>query len=191
MRSPLWFFVAALIGIAGFVGGFLYAMPRVEAFGARLHQVVMPGSVTVMLDKAGPYTIFAESGSVVDGRLYDSPLPRGARIMLTDEASGKTVALAAPHASVEYSIGPRKGHAVLGFTIDQPGRYRIASTGTPDGGYVLAIAQGSAMGSISGMFGTIMVAVAIVMGGLGVAGIIVVVTVMRRDKAKRAAPTQH
>ena len=76
MRSPLWFVVAAAIGIAGLVSAYLYLVPRIEAFGAGLHQVVMPGPVTVTLDAAGPYTIFAESGGVVDGRLHDRP-PRG------------------------------------------------------------------------------------------------------------------
>jgi len=71
--------------------------------------------------------------------------------------------------------------------VDQPGRYRIASTGTSDGEYVLAIARGSAMGSMGEMFGTIAVTIAIFVGSLGVAALIVVATVMQRDKARRAA----
>jgi hypothetical protein len=187
MRSPLWFAAAAVVGIAGLVGAYLYVVPRIEAIGANLHQVVMPGPVTVTLDKAGPYTIFAEIGGVIGGRLYDSPPPRGVRITLTSEATGNPLVLAAPHASVDYSIGPRRGHAVLGFMIDQPGRYRIASTGAPDGEYVLAIARGSAMGSMGEMFGTIAVTIAIFVGSLGVAALIVVATVMQRDKARKAA----
>ena len=97
------------------------------------------------------------------------------------------MALAAPHASVDYSIGARRGHAVLGFTIDQPGRYRLASSGASEGEYVLAIARGSATGAVSGMFGIIMMTIAIASGGLGIAGIVVVATVMQRDRAKRAA----
>ncbi len=187
MRSPLWFVVAAVIGIAGIAGAWFYAAPRLGAFADGLQQVVMPGPATVTLDRAGAYTIFAERHSVVDGRLYDSPPPQGARITLTSEQTGKIVAMAAPHASVEYSIQGRQGHAVLGFTVDQPGRYRLAATGPADGGYVLAIGQGSAMGRVGSLFRTILVTVALALGGLGIAGIIAIVTVLQRDKAKKAA----
>jgi hypothetical protein len=188
MRSPLWFVVAAVVGVAGFVGAYLYVLPRISALQANLHLVVMPGPVAVTLDKSGPYTIYAELGDVIDGRLYDSPPPRGVRITLTDEATGRTVALEPPHASVEYSIGSRKGHAVLGFSIEQPGRFRLASAGSTDGKYVLAISHGSAMGSMSGLFGAITAAVGMALGGLAVAGLIVVVTAVQRDRARKAAP---
>jgi ABC-type lipoprotein release transport system permease subunit len=43
------------------------------------------------------------------------------------------------------------------------------------------------MGSMGEMFGIIAVTIAIFVGSLGVAALIVVATVMQRDKARRAA----
>ncbi|HZP99908.1 MAG TPA: hypothetical protein VFB13_10250 [Reyranella sp.] len=186
MRSPLWFLAAAVIAVAGFVGAFFYVAPRIAAFSAGLQQVVMPGPAIVTLNLPGAYTIYAEVGGLVDGRLYDNPPPNGARITVSSEASGKQVALGKPTASVEYSVGSRKGHAVLDFTIDQPGRYRLAAAPSTDAPYVLAIAYGSPMGSVGGLFKIVMVAVAMSLSGLGVAGVIVVVTVIQRSRAKRA-----
>ena len=51
---------------------------------------------------------------------------------------------------------------------------------------MLAIAYGSPMGSVGGLFKIVMVAVAMSLSGLGVAGVIVVVTVIQRSRAKRA-----
>ena len=186
MRSPLWFVVAGVIGIAGLVAAWLYAAPRIKGFASGLQQVVMPGPTVVSFDRAGAYTLYAETGGVVDGRLYDRPPPNGARVTLTSEATGKAVVLGAPHASVDYTIGSRRGHAVLVFTIDQPGRYRLAAVQPTDAGYVLTIARGSAVGSMVELFRTIMITICLVMAGLGLAGILVAVTVIQRNRAKKA-----
>ncbi len=188
MRSPLWFVVAGVIGLAGLVAAWLYAVPRIKGFTAGLQQVVMPGPVVISLDRPGAYTLYAETNSVVDGQLFTTPPPNGTRVTLTSEATGEVVALDAVHGSIEYEFGQRKGHAMLGFVIDQPGRYRLAAAGGPTGArYVLAIGHGSAWGQMGSLFRTILVTLALGMGGLGIAGIIVAVTVMQRDKAKRAA----
>ncbi len=187
MRSPLWFVVAGVIGLVGLACAYFYAMPRIGSFASSLHQVVMPGPVVVTLDRAGAYTLYAEVNAVVDGQLFSKPPPNGARITLASEATGKPVTLSAPHASVEYELGSRRGHAVLGFVIDQPGRYRLAASEPGDARYVLAIAYGSAMGSVVDLFRTIAITIAFVIGGLGLAGLLIAVTVIQRNKAKKAA----
>lgn len=185
MRSPLWFVVAAVVGVAGLVAAYFYVMPRIATFSGGLQQVVMPGPVTLNLDRAGPYTIYAETNSMIDGRLYDRPPPGGARLTLTYEATGEEVPLVAPHGSVEYAIGARKGHAILGFTIERAGQYRLVSSTSADAKFVLALAHGTAMGSVGQLFGTVVIALTLGLGGLGIAGIIVAITVIQRDKARR------
>jgi hypothetical protein len=187
MRSPLWFVVAGLVAAGGLASAWFYVIPRIAAFTGGLQQVVMPGPAFVTLDRTGPYTIFAEVNSVVDGRLYDAPPPSGVRLTVTSEATGNSVPLAAPTASVDYSIGARKGHAVLGFTIDLPGRYRLASDKTVGGDYVIAVARGSAMGSISELFRTTVIGVCLGIAGLGIAALIVATTIIQRGKAKKMA----
>ena len=186
LRSPLWYAVAVVIGAAGLAGCWLYLAPRLHAFDAGLQRVVMPDPAVVTFGQPGAYTIYVEINGVIDGRLYDRPPPSGARVTLISETTGKAVPLNAVHASVEYEVGARKGHAVLGFVIDQPGRYKLAANRSTDTPYVLAIARGSAMGSMGGLFRTITVTVCLGMASFGIAGLIIAMTAIQRGKDKRA-----
>jgi len=88
MRSPLWFVVAGLIALAGFVGAALYLMPRLETVDARLMRVVVPGGSVLTLDKPGAYTIYHEQKSFVDGQYHASDSVGGLRVGLIAEATG-------------------------------------------------------------------------------------------------------
>lgn len=190
MRSPLWFVVAGVIALAAFGSAALYLMPRLETLDTLLMRVVVPGSSVLTLDKPGAYTIFHEQKSFVDGQYYASKSVEGLRVALTAEAGGAAVKLDEPSGSTSYSIGNREGTSILGFTIDQPGRYRLTgslASGRAEPKAVLAVGQGMMGALFSMIFGTM----AIVLGGLGVAGIIVIVTLWQQSKAKRAqAATQ-
>ena len=87
-------------------------------------------------------------------------------------------------------VGNREGTSIYGFTIDQPGRYRLTASlasGRAEPKAVLAIGQGM-MGALLGMIFGMM---GIIFGGLGVAGLIVLVTLWQQSKARRAkAATQ-
>jgi hypothetical protein len=150
-----------------------------------LMRVVVPGSSVLALDKPGTYTIYHEQKSFVDGQYYASDSVEGLRVGLTSEAAGATVKLDEPSGSSSYSIGNRKGTSILAFKIEQPGRYRLTAglaNGRAEPKVVLAVEQGM-MGVL---FGLIFATLAIVFGSLGVAGLIVVVTVLQRSKAARS-----
>jgi hypothetical protein len=186
MRSPLWFVVAGLIAVAGVVGAAFYLMPRLAAAEARAMRVVVPGNAVLVFDKAGPYTIYHEKKSTVDGRYYASENVDGLGLTLTAEATGAPVKLVEPRTSTSYTIGNRSGTSIYAFTLAEPGRYRLAATlagGRGDARAVLAIEQGM----IGAMLGTIFGAMAIGFAGLGVAGAIVFVVVWQRSKASRPA----
>jgi hypothetical protein len=188
MRSPVWFVVAGLIALAGFVGAALYLMPRLGAAEAGMMRVVVPGTAQLMLDKPGTYTIYHEKKSTVDGRYYASENVDGLGLALAAEATGAPVKLDEPKTSTSYTIGNRSGSSIYAFTLDQPGRYRLTSTlagGRGDAKAVLAIDQGTFGAMVRTIFG----AIAIVFAGLGVAGAIVFAVVWQRSKAARPAAT--
>jgi hypothetical protein len=182
MRSPLWFVVAGLIALAGLAGAVIYLAPRLGAADARMTRVVVPGNAVLTLDKAGPYTIYHEKKSMVDGRYYASDTVSGLRLRLNEEASGAPVRLGEPAVAANYTIGNKSGTSIYGFTIERPGRYRLAADladGRSEPKAVLAIEQGT----LGEMFSLIFATMAIAFAGLGIAGAIVLVVVWRRSKA--------
>jgi hypothetical protein len=188
MRSPLWFVIAGLIAVAGFAGSAFYLMPRIAAADARMMRVVVPGTATLVFDRPGPYTIFHEKKSTVDGRYYASENVDGLSLGLTADVTGAPVKLVEPKTSTSYTIGNRSGTSIYAFTLEQPGRYRLAANlagGRGDARAVLAIEQGM----IGAMLGTIFGAIAIVFAGLGVAGAIVFAVVWQRTKAAKPIVT--
>ncbi len=188
MRSPIWFVVAGLIALAGFAGALFYVMPRLAAFDAAMMRVVVPGDAVLVLDKPGSYTIYHEKKSTVDGRYYASDAVNGLALALTSEATGAPVKLAVPSTEKSYTVGNRSGTSIYAFTIDQPGRYRLAATlagGRSDPKAVLAVDHGMFGAMIGTIFGTIAIAFA----GLGVAGAIVVAVLWQRSKAAKPVAT--
>jgi len=181
MRSPLWFVVAGLIAIAGFIAAGLYLWPRLGTVDAGMIRVVVPGSTTLDLGKPGTYTIFHEKQSVVDGRYYTSDTVAGLRVDVIAEATGSAVRME-PATNTSYSMGSRQGASIFAFTIDQPGRYRL-TTNLAGGQAVLAIGQG-VFGSIFALVGG---TIAIAFAGLAVAGIIVALTIWQRMRAPKPA----
>ena len=72
MRSSVWFVVAGVIAVAGFAGAVIYLVPRLAAADAGMMRVVVPGNAVLVFDKPGPYMIYHEKKSTVDGRYYAS-----------------------------------------------------------------------------------------------------------------------
>jgi hypothetical protein len=106
----------------------------------------------------------------------------GLRLRLSDERSGAPVTLTEPAVAANYTIGSKTGSSIYGFTIDRPGRYRLAADlaeGRSEPKAVLAVEQGMLGEMFSLIFGTIAIAFA----GLGIAGAIVLVVLWRRSKA--------
>ncbi|HEY4891065.1 MAG TPA: hypothetical protein VII10_05140 [Reyranella sp.] len=188
MRSSVWFVVAGLIAVAGFAGAVIYLVPRLAAADAGMMRVVVPGNALLVFDKPGPYMIYHEKKSTVDGRYYASDNVDGLSLGLTADATGAQVKLVEPKMATSYSIGNRSGSSIYAFTLDRPGRYRLATNlagGRADAKAVLAIGQGT----VGELFATIFGAIAISFAGLGVAAAIVFTVLWRRSKAaRRLAP---
>lgn len=184
MRSPLWFVVAAVIGIGGFVVAGFNLFSGLGEFEGRMKQVVMPGSVTLDLSEAGVYTIFHERRSVVDGRSYSSDGMAGLRLSVFG-ADGTELNLK-PFSGSTYTFGGREGRSLYTFEVKAPGQYRIAGT-LPDGRTEPKIVLALGPGVLGGMFKMIGLSIALAIGGVAVAALIVILTVIGRGKARRAA----
>jgi len=188
MRSPVWFIVAGLVALAGFAGSFLYVNPRLAAADDHTVRVVIPGNTVLVLDKPGDYTIYHEKKSTVDGRYYASDTVNGLSLALTADATGAPVKLVEPRNAIGYTVGNRSGTSIYDFTIDRPGRYRLATNladGSNNPKAVLAIAQGM-FGALTSAIGG---ALSIVFAGLGVAGAIVVAVLWQRSKPTKPVAT--
>jgi hypothetical protein len=187
MRSSVWFVVAGVIAVAGFAAAVIYLVPRLAAADAGMMRVVVPGDALLVFDKPGPYMIYHEKKSTVDGRYYASENVDGLGLGLTADETGAHVRLVEPKMATSYSIGNRSGSSIYAFTLDRPGRYRLSAnlaSGRGDPKAVLAIGQGT----VGAMLATIFGAIAIAFAGLGIGAAIVFTVLWQRTKARRLAP---
>lgn len=111
-------------------------------------RILVPGVRIVSLPAPGTYTIFFEYKSELGGRTYSAAedVLDGMEILVRDAETGEEIEVSASGAGGTYSLGSREGRALLSFSIDRPGRYRVAAT-LPDDEegdrqYVLAIGKG-------------------------------------------------
>jgi len=188
MRSWIWFVVAGVIVVASFAGAMFYLVPGLAAADARMMRVVVPGNALLVFDKPGPYTIYHEKKSTVDGRYYESDNIDGISLGLTADATGAQVKLVRPTSNTSYETDDRSGTSIYAFTLDQPGRYRLAANpvnGRGDAKAVLAIEQGTFSAIVSTIYG----AMGIAFAGLGVAGVMVFVVLWQRTKAAKPVAT--
>ncbi len=91
MTSRAWYFVAALIGIAGIAGAVLVLIARLGGMTEGLTQIVVPGGADLDLKQAGTYTIYHESTSTVGGRVYQSNGISGLRVVVRSADSGQPI----------------------------------------------------------------------------------------------------
>jgi len=184
MRSPLWFVLAGVIAIAGFVAAGLQVYSGIGAVEGRLMQVVMPGSAVLNLKEPGTYTIYYERQSVVDGRVYAGSGVGGLRLSMRGPG-GDDVRLVANSGGASYKFGSREGRSIYSFTATTAGEHRITGT-LPDGRSEPKVVLAVETGLLGGMARMIGGAIGLAFGGLLIAGILVAVTLWQRHKAKRA-----
>lgn len=183
MRSPLWFVLAGVIAVAGFIAAGVHLFSGIGAVESRLMQVVMPGSAVLTLKEAGTYTIYHERQSVVDGRLYSATDVGGLRVSV--RGPGGEVQLVPSSGGATYKFGSREGRSIFAFSVTTPGEYRITGT-LPDGRMEPKVVLAVESGLLGGMARMIGGGIAMAFGGLAIAGIIVVLALWQRHKAKRA-----
>lgn len=182
MRSPLWFVLAGVIAVAGFVAAGFHIVSGLGAIEGRLTQVVVPGSAVLNLKEPGTYTIYYEHQSVVDGRVHTGSGMAGLRLSM--RGPGGDVQLVPNSGGATYTFGSRQGRSIYSFTATTPGEYRITGV-LPDGRGEPKVVLAVESGLIGGMARMIGGGIGMAFGGLAIAGILVIVTLWQRQKAKR------
>ncbi|HYO46804.1 MAG TPA: hypothetical protein VEY33_08970 [Gemmatimonadota bacterium] len=175
---------AAAVLAAGVVGFALVLFLGLS--GLSMQRVVVPGSAELALEEPGRYTIYHESRSVVDGRVYDVADVSGLTVELVSAETGESVPLDSPGANTTYDLRGRSGRGVLTFEVDRPGAYRLSADYPAGDGPETVLAVGKGLGTRIAM--TVAGVIAIGIGSFLLAAAIAVVTFVRRRRAIRAAP---
>ena len=177
------YLLAAVVLVLGVTG--LAAVLYMGLSGLAMQRVVVPGSAELALEEAGRYTIYHESRSVVDGRVYDVADVSGLTVELVSAETGESVPLDSPVANTTYDLRGRSGRGVLTFEVDRPGAYRLSADYPAGGGpeTVLAVGKGIGTRIATTVFG----AIAIGIGSFLLAVAIGIVTFVRRRRAHRGA----
>lgn len=157
--------IGAAVMLAG-VGLFVYTLFQgIFHLTDDLTQIVVPGAKDLTLKPKVNYTIFLETESVVDGRVYSTTEGvNGLTCVVTSQTSGNKMNLHNPSGNTTYSVNGREGRSVLEFGTEEAGVYHFAcdypaSSQGPQA--VLAVGTGVA-GQI---FSTVMKSLASLFGG--------------------------
>ena len=179
MTSKVWYVVAAgllVSGIAIAVTGISQSISTVEG----MNRVAMPGKAEIVLP-IGDTTLYAESRSIIDGKVYAIEGELDFRCGIAD-AAGKPIPLARASSRVSYSAGGYQGHNVFDVHVDTAGTY-VLSCEAPRP-FALAIGRGVGTWIVIGLVGGLVPAAAAVL----MCVIVLVKRSRQRRRARAAAP---
>lgn len=191
-RPGRWYYgLAAAVFVGGFVFFGVFLWKNLSRIGESLTQVVVPGKSQLTLSKPGKYSIFYEHRSVVGNKIYSTGEDiSGLECSLVSMRTGSEIALTPSTVNSTYSLGGRSGVSFLDFQIESPGAYELSakySDGREGPEVVLAVGQGFAGEIVATVFGGL----GIVFGSIGLAVAIMVITLIKRDKARKRAADRY
>jgi hypothetical protein len=186
--SRWWYGAAAVVLVAGAAICIALIFRIVTQMEKGVQRVIVPGQGELALQEPGSYEIYYEYRTTVGDRVFmtGEELPE-LECHLVAKGTNAKVALAAASASTSYELGSHAGKSLFGFDIRRPGTY-ILSAAYPRGrlgpDIVLAVGRETAGGVLAGIFGSL----AALFGSFVTALIIVIVTALKRSKAKQSSP---
>lgn len=179
-----YFGVAAVIFILGVALFVMFLFQSLLGMTSDLTRVLVPGESEVKLAAPGDYTIFHEYKSIMNGKVYAGNVNiSNLTISLRNQDTGEEAALAPTTAGSNYNLGGRSGYGVYNFKIERPGVYVLSAEyeeGRGQGDTVLAISHGF----IGNLLKTIFGGIGIFFGTVLISVLIVVVTLIKRKKAR-------
>lgn len=186
MPTRKWYAVGAIILIVGLAAGGLVMTTRLARLTASLQQVVVPGERELELNEPGAYTLFHETRSVVDGKVYSTSDLQDLEFAMVSVATDSVLKMRPTTGTTSYDLGGRSGVSVASFEVPAAGRYRLLSRypdgrGEPRG--VLALGKGAGSAMVSAILSTL----AVVFGSFLIGFFIAFKTWRRR---RSSAPTQ-
>jgi hypothetical protein len=181
VKSRVGYFLAVIPLLGGATIAVWLVLSGISALENAPARIVVPGAAVLTLDQPGTYTVFHESESVVDGRVYVAQDIAGLRVTVTAEADGKPIHVVTPSGRTTYNFGGHSGVSMLSFDIALPGRYRVSADYAGKGGEpqtVLAIGRvpiGRIVRTIFAIIGSALI-------GFGLALALVLTTFFRRRR---------
>jgi hypothetical protein len=113
-------------GVVASIGIGLILALVLTTLGQGMVRITGPGQGTLNLPAKGSYTIFLESESMIDGRLY---VPgegiNGLQFKLVNKDQRIEIPLSRPWGTESYQYGGKSGTSVLTFDVASPGAYEL------------------------------------------------------------------
>lgn len=186
VRPSQWYYALGVAVILAGLSLFAYALFHgIDHVTDGLTQIVVPGEKDLTLMPRLKYTIFLETESVVDGRIYSTTESiSGLTCEVTSETSGDEIETRLPTMDTTYSLSGRSGRSVFEFVTGEGGDYRVAcGYGEGSQGPQTVVAVGSGMGE--NIFSTVMKSTLSFFGGCILGGAIILRVLILRDRAKK------
>jgi hypothetical protein len=188
IRPSAWSYWLALPFFLGGIGLFSYEIAHglVHVTDA-LTRVVVPGRATLNLERDKSYTVYYESHTTVDGKLYSTRQSVSAlECHVKSLIDGEQAAVGPTRNPTQYRLGGRSGRSILEFSAPRDGQYDFSCAYAGGGhGSNVVLAVGTGFGNR--MFRAILVCFAgPLLGGLFAVAVFFWVYI-RRDNAKASA----
>ena len=103
MKSKAGYWLAPVPFLLGLAIAAWVGFGAAAEIGNAFTRFVVPGSGVVALEKPGTYTIFHETQSVVDGRVYSVKNVPGMKVDVVPEAGGAPIPVTSAGAHSTYS----------------------------------------------------------------------------------------
>jgi hypothetical protein len=169
--------LAGLLTVAGIAAGVVLIVSGIRSYIDKVEgfeRFDVPGSGELVLDDGG-YSVYWERPGFDD----DDPGP-SLTVSIAPVDGGEPLDLDRYDVDVSYSVSGHDGRGMYTFSVDDPGRYRIRSDGTPG-----EVAVGRGIGSR--FAGSLVAGVGTLLLAPVLGAIVALITFLRRSKAKRAA----
>lgn len=147
-------------------------------------RIVVPGTQTIELKETGKYSIYFEYRSVLDGKVYETESIVGLMCSLKNTETGQSVNLSNSIINSNYSISGRQGKSIFDFDINKPGKYEFKAWYKSERGEEAVLAIGKGFGG--SLVRTILLCIGVLIISLGASIAIFVVTLVRRNRAKKS-----
>ncbi len=149
IRPSRWYYWFALFFLAAGFGVFLLeivlGLPHLDRV---LTQVLIPGKALLPLQQGKSYTVYYESRSVLDGRIYETGESlNGLQCELRSSEDGQVVPLHRPDGPTKYTVAGRSGNSVLEFSVPRDATYDFSCAFEQrDHSHEVVLAVGSGLG---------------------------------------------
>jgi hypothetical protein len=175
MASTGWIWLGSVIGVLGLAAAIVWGVIGVTGYLNRvnvLSRMPVPGRMTVQIPNSGEQFVYYE------GQGTASMDQLGVRVT---DPRGQAVALEPYRLDLRYDHSGQVGRALATFQADGAGSYGVSATGAAPAGSRIAVGESVAKSVIATLVGIVALLFVTVGGGMT----LVIVTLVRRSRARR------